>query len=129
MPRVEIRYFKDERGYVPVQEWLDRLRWMDRNAYTRCHAALRRLAELGHELRRPHCDYVRSGVYELRARAGRTHLRILYSFYGRVAVVLTHAFTKEGRIPEIDIARALARKRSFEENPEKRTHERNWADD
>ena len=129
MPRVQVRYFEDERGSVPVKEWLERLRRQDRHAYARCHAALRRLAAAGHELRRPHCDYVRSGVYELRARSGRTQLRILYCFFGQIAVVLIHALTKEDRIAEFDIARALARKRAFEANPEERSHERNWADE
>jgi hypothetical protein len=33
----------------------------------------------------------------------------LYCFFGQIAVVLIHALTKEDRIAEFDIARALAR--------------------
>ncbi len=128
MPRVEIRFFEDERGHVPAFEWLERLRAEDRRAYSRCRASLRRLAEFGHELRRPHADYLKGGIHELRVRVERRQLRLLYFFHERVAVILIHALSKEDDIPEIDLARALARKELFDANPVGRTHERRWED-
>jgi phage-related protein len=123
LPRVELRYFADDEGSAPVVQWLGRLHREDRRAFSRCHTALQRLAEFGHELRRPHSDYVQAGLHELRIRSGRTQYRILYSFHGRQSVVLIHAFSKEGRIPPFDLARALARKQAFEEDPDGRSHE------
>ncbi len=54
---------------------------------------------------------------------------ILYSFFGRHVVVLIHAFSKEGRIPPFDLARALARKQAFEEDPNGRSREGSWTSD
>ncbi len=129
MPQVEVRFFEDERGRAPVERWIDELRREDRLAYARCHAAIQRLAEFGHELRRPHADYLDRGIHELRIRSGRKQLRLLYFFHGRNAVVLIHALSKEGRIQEIDLARAVARRRDYEADPDARTHERHWRDD
>ena len=128
MPYVEVRFFEDEHGHVPVLAWISKLRLRDTRAHAGCQARLRLLREFGHELRRPHCDYLRDGLYELRVRVGRLQLRILYFFHGRSAVVLTNAFAKEDHVPELDIARGLARKRVFEASPEERTHEGRWED-
>ena len=81
-----------------------------------------RLAAFGHALRRPHADFLRDGVYELRARHGRVNYRILYFFHGRDMVVLAHALTKEGKVPPVEIGRALERKQDFERDPAAHTH-------
>jgi phage-related protein len=73
-------------------------------------AVIRRLAFLGYELRRPQADYLRDGIYELRAKKGRVNYRVLYFFHGRNAALLAHALTKEDVVPDADIDRALVRK-------------------
>jgi len=128
LPYVEVRFFEDERGRALVLEWLLDLRLHDPRAYAACRARLRLLKEFGHELRRPHCDDLRDGIYEPRIRIRRSQLRVLYFFHGRSAVVLTNAFSKEGRVAELDIARGLARKKIFEANLPGRTHEETWED-
>jgi hypothetical protein len=105
-----------------VVDWLKALRRDDRQAYARCVAGIRRLPEAGHELRRPEADYLRDGVYELRARSRRVHYRILYFFHGRQVAILAHVLTKEGDIPEADLERALRWKAAVEENPERHTY-------
>lgn len=88
-------------------------------AFAKCAAGIERLRVLGHELRRPAADTLRDGIHELRLRSGRVHYRILYFFHGRNVAVLAHGLTKEGVVPEQDIARALRRKREFEACPER----------
>ena len=78
---------------------------------------IRRLTELGHELRRPEADLLRDGIYELRARLGTVNYRILYFFHGRNVAVLAHALTKEDEIPIVEINRAVERKRAFIARP------------
>jgi phage-related protein len=123
VPPTEVYFYQDERGRAPVVEWLTALRRSERRAYAKCVARIRRLAEAGHELRRPEADFVREGLYELRARQGRVNYRILYFFHGRNVAILVHALTKEGEIPEADIDRALRRKVRFEQDPERHTYE------
>src|SRR5215475_13532530 len=117
MPETTVLFYQDDDGQVPVLEWLRGLQRRDRKAYAKCVARIRRLATLGHELRRPEADFLREGIYELRTKKGRVNYRILYFFHGRNVAILGHALTKQGEIPEADIERALRRKVSFEQDP------------
>ena len=51
------------------------------------------------------------------------HYRILYFFSGQNVAVLAHALTKEGKIPDADIERAIRRKKAFERDPARHTYE------
>lgn len=117
MPETQLWFFRDHDGSVPVRDWLLQLRGRHKRAFAKCVVRLQRLAELGHELRRPDSDFVRDGVHELRAREGHVNYRILYFFHRRDVVVLAHALTKEDRLPNADIERAIARKVAFQANP------------
>jgi phage-related protein len=76
---------------------------------------------LGHELRRPEGDYLRDGIYELRASYQGVHYRMLYFFHGRVAVVLTHGVVKEREVPTKEIDKAIRAKGAFEGDPSAHT--------
>jgi phage-related protein len=93
------------------------MRHTNRQAYATCVAAIGRLADFGHELRRPLADFLRDGIYELRVRKGRVNYRILYFFHGRGLAILGHALTKEDNVPDADIERVLRRKKAFEADP------------
>lgn len=123
MPVTEVLFYQDEPRRAPVVEWLRDLRRNDRRAYAKCVARIQRLAEAGHELRRPEADYLRDGIYELRARRGRVNYRILYFFHGQNVAILAHALTKEGEIPDGDIDRVIRRKQAFERDPARHTYE------
>jgi phage-related protein len=134
MPQTNVLFYQDDNGQVPVLEWLWELKRRNRKAYAKCvrfaHrrlrltvARIRRLAELGHELRRPESDYLRDDIYELRAKLGRVNYRILYFFYGQNVAILDHAITKEGKIPDVEINRAIRRKEAFFHVPESHSYE------
>ncbi len=80
-----------------------------------CH--IRLLATSGHELRRPAADFLRDGIYELRASYGTIQYRILYFFHGRDVVVLSHGITKTQKVPAVDIDRAIERKKLVMRDP------------
>ena len=122
MPSTQVIFFQDEAGRVPVLAWLQDLQKQNAKAWANCRARIVLLSQLGHELRRPAADFLRDGIYELRARQGHVQYRILYFFHDRDVVVLSHSLTKEDSIPPVEIERALKRKRQFEQNPEKRTY-------
>jgi phage-related protein len=117
MPHTEVVFYQENRNDVPVLDWFKELRRSDQRAYESCVAAIARLAEFGHQLRRPLADTLRDGIYGLRIRKGRVHYRILYFFHGRNLAILDHALTKEDRVPKADIERAIRRKRAFEADP------------
>jgi len=123
MPRTVVVFFKDETGRVPVVDWLRALRRADRKAYAKCVVRIRRLVEMGHELRRPEADFLRDGIYELRAKKGRVNYRMLYFFHGSQMAILGHALLKEGSIPDAEIERTIKRKEAFVRNPAHHSYE------
>src|SRR6266536_6468393 len=123
MTRIHVAFYQDVNGEAPVVNWLLELRNYNKKAWTNCRVRIELLAELGHELRRPAADYLRDGIYELRAKQGHVQYRILYFFHDRQVAVLAHSLTKEEMIPAADIERAIKRKKLFESNPQKHTYE------
>jgi phage-related protein len=100
-------------------EWLEDLERKNRKVYEKCRSYLQRLADFGHELRRPTADLLRDGVYELRFAYLGVNYRILYGFVGKDLVLVSHGITKKKKAPaqEIDLARARVEK--FRSNPDK----------
>ena len=117
MPSAKVHFYMSGDGTVPVLDWLRHLRQQDRRGYAKCAVRIQRLAAEGHALRRPEADFLRDGIYELRARHGHVNYRILYFFHGQNVVILAHGLTKEGEVPDAEIDRARRRKTAFEENP------------
>ena len=99
---------------VPVLDWLASL---ERQTIIRNEQQLSRLADTGHNARRPLVENLGQGIYELRTRVGRVNYRILFSFYGRNAVLLSSGFTKEREIPPEEIRRARDRLQEFLADP------------
>jgi phage-related protein len=73
--------------------------------------------------RRPEADFLRDGIYELRASACGVHYRVLYFFHKQAAAVVAHGVVKESTVPDRDIDLAIRRKIRFEAEPLKHTLE------
>ena len=69
-----------------------------------------RLAEMGHELRRPEADLLRDKIYELRASLQGIHYRVLYFFHGSTAAIIAHGIVEESAVPSNEIEQAIERK-------------------
>ena len=121
MPRTRVVIYREEDGTAPFLPWLLSL---PTAAQDTVRLKVERPRELGHELRRPEADYLRDGVYELRASVGGVQYRVLYFFHGRIAAVVAHGIVKERRVPDREIELAIRRKKQFEANPAKHTLER-----
>jgi hypothetical protein len=130
MPKTKIIFYQEEDGEVPVLEWLQVLIKQDRKAYANCVARIQQLAEVGHELRRPGSDYLRDGIYELRAKHINVQYRILYFFQGQNVAILAQATIKpQSAVPNVEIDRAIRRKQLFEIDPSRHTHTMEIDDD
>jgi phage-related protein len=115
LPRIEVVFFRENDGSVPLVDWLAELPTVAR---AKCRVRLERLEELGHELRRPEADYLRDGIYELRAKHAGVNYRMLYFFHGRKAAVVSHGIIKQrAEVLPKDIERVVQRKRQFEARP------------
>lgn len=114
MPRTTLIFYKDDDGTVPALEWLAGL---PPKARAKCRVKIERLAEVGHELRRPEADLLRDKIHELRIGLAGVNFRLLYFFYGTTIAVLSHGIVKERVVPPKEIDRAIERKRKFERAP------------
>jgi phage-related protein len=109
--KIRVALYREEDGSCPFIEWFDKL---PAKVQDKCYLRLERLREMGHELRRPEADFLRDGIYELRASLGGVHHRILYFFHGTFAAVVSHGLVKERAVPAKEIDRAVERKKRFE---------------
>ncbi len=119
MPRIRVDFYQEADGSVPALDWIKQL---IPKARIKCLAHIERLIELGNELRRPHADYLRDGIYELRVGLQGINYRMLYFFHGRTAAVISHGLVKEREVPPREIDIAIMRKKKFEQNPEAHTY-------
>ncbi len=117
-PPTEVRLFQEDDASVPLLCWLDSL---PRKVQNKCIVRVERLAERGHELRRPEAALLRDGIYELRVRYGRVNYRMLYFFHENAAVV-SHGITKESKVPDKEIDLVLRRRGDFSLHPERHTY-------
>lgn len=115
----DTRFYCDHQGRCLV---LDALNELSEQSQAKAYVRIGRLSELGNNLRRPECDYLRDGIYELRWRDFKVQYRLLYFFSGERLVVLSHIITKEKAVPSQEIDEAIKNKRFFEENPEKHSY-------
>jgi hypothetical protein len=114
VPKTDVVLFAEDNGVAPLLEWLDK---QPAKAQDKCIVRIERLAELGHDLRRPEADYLRDGIYELRVSRQGVNYRMLYFFEEKQAV-LSHGLTKEGKVPDIEIDKAIKNRAKFERNPD-----------
>jgi phage-related protein len=114
LAHTEVFFFREPKdSSVPLLKWLDDL---PSKVQSKCTERIDRLAELGHELRRPEADFLRDGIYELRASYQGVHYRMLYFFAGKAIVVVSHGLTKEREVPKREIDLAVERKKKVEAN-------------
>ncbi len=118
MPETDVMLFQEEDGTCPFLEWMDAL---PSKAQDKCLVRIERLRELGHEIRRPEGDYLRDGIYELRARLGTVNYRILY-FFCAGAAVISHGLEKETSVPDREVDTAVRRRQAFVADPETHTY-------
>jgi len=118
VPQTEVLFFMDKTGSVPALEWLYRL---PNNVQDKLGGAIKRLGQMGYELRRPECDYLRNKIYELRVQLQGINYRLLY-FYHQKRVIISHGLTKERLVPAKEIDKAIANNMLYETNPDKYTH-------
>lgn len=119
MPYTEVVIYKELNNRVPVVEWVNRL---SRKIKKKLTQRIESLELHGRDLRRPIVAHLRDGIWEIRAEQGNVNYRILYSFVGQDIILLTNGCTKEKRVPEKEINKAVKYKRNYLNNPEAHTH-------
>ena len=119
MPKAEVIIYKERSGEVPLLRWMDSLPRKLRKKWT---ARFELLEEHGYDLRRPIMDYLRDEIYELRVKRGKVNYRVLYGFVGQNVVLLSHGCSKEGKVPEGEIDKAIERRNNYLSDTEAHTY-------
>lgn len=89
---MEIKFYEDEQGNVPVREFLDSLDIKMRQKMLR---SIQALQDMGISLRMPLSEALGDGIFELRAKIGSNISRVMYFFIIGDSAVLTHGFIKK----------------------------------
>jgi hypothetical protein len=114
MPHTDVYYYAEDEGTSPVVDWFQTI---PEDAVDKLYYRVQQLEQFGYELRRPHADLLRDGIYELRVKVVRVNYRLLYFFHEHDAVI-AHGCTKEGKVDDADIDRAIRRKAVYVKDPE-----------
>ncbi len=107
--------YRERSGRVPVVEWIENLPTQHRR---KCRVVIQRLQDKGSQIRFPHAQHLRNGIFELRTRFGKVRYRLFYFWHGDTGAVITHGIIKKtGAVPDREITIAVQRKNRFEANP------------
>lgn len=101
---MEIKFYEDQTGRVPVKEFLDGLDIKMRQKMLR---SIQALQDMGISLRMPLSESLEDGIFELRAKSGTNISRVMYFFIIGNRAVLTHGFIKKTqKTPRRELQRA-----------------------
>jgi len=93
--------YRDARGRVPIDEYLDTLQIRDRAHVLR---KIELLEEYGPNLRMPHARHLRGKVWELRIDMRPNSYQVLYAAAAGRKFVLLHCYAKKSeRTPESEM--------------------------
>lgn len=104
---MEIKFYKDQTGRIPVREFLDSLDIKMRQKMLR---SIQALQDMGVALRMPLSESLEDGIFELRAKVGTNISRVMYFFVIGNQAILTHGFIKKTQktpLREIDRAKKI----------------------
>jgi putative component of toxin-antitoxin plasmid stabilization module len=100
MPLDELLVFRTALATVPLKDWLGELNTTEPRAYAKCLERINHLQQFGNQVKMPRAKILRDGIWELRAKSGQVHYRIIFFFCGKpgvMAACMTHGFKKGGK--------------------------------
>ncbi len=101
----DVEFYDTPNGECPTEDFLDELSPSDELPFV--DRMIKKLEQYGHELRRPHVDYLRDDIWELRISKKR-QIRLLYFFFQGRKIIITHGFIKKSKkVSDTEINRAI----------------------
>ncbi len=111
MATVEVLFYDLPDGTYPAEEFLESLEIKMQAKMVR---TIRMFEENGTDLRMPYSEYLRDGIFELRAKVGSNISRVMYFFFDGGRAILTHGFIKKSqKTPSAQIDRAIRYKNEY----------------
>jgi len=104
MEKYEVVFFTKEDGSQPARDFMDDL---PKKMRTRILMIIEMLREYGGQVRMPYSEYLRDGIFQIRAQQEGNISRVLYFFNDGRKIILTNGFTKKTpQTPPAEIERA-----------------------
>lgn len=94
MNKYSIEFYEKENGEAPAEEFIKSL---DNKMKAKVLRILDMLETNGPLMRIPYSEYLRDGIFEIRAKQGTDIVRILYFFCKKKRIILTNGFTKKSQ--------------------------------
>ena len=112
MEQFQVIFYTKGNGSQPAREFLDGLSPKMRTRFAKLIVLLR---EEGGKLRMPHSEYLKDGIFQIRAQQEGNIARVLYFFWDGQKIILTNGFTKKTqKTPPVEIERAKRYKADYE---------------
>lgn len=107
--RFQIKFYKDNSGKSPVEEFLFELVKSNRVLLAQTLKGIEKLKNKAYH-RQPLSKYLELGLWELRIKSGTNILRIIYTFTKGQRIILLHGFIKKKqKTPMNDLEEARKR--------------------
>ena len=106
-----VLYYETVNGTCPIRDFVDSRKSREQ---AKILALISYLQDQGPILPRPYADLLEDGIHELRIKLSGNQFRVLYFFYYREFIVLTHAFMKtRAKVPRAEIQKAKKSRADF----------------
>ncbi|MBU0694158.1 MAG: type II toxin-antitoxin system RelE/ParE family toxin [Candidatus Omnitrophica bacterium] len=111
MDRYTCLFYQTSTGKLPVEDFICSL---DSSSQDKFAYKKELLEQLGPQLRFPHTDILGNDIFELRFKGKEGQIRVLFFFFYRKQIILTHGFLKKTqKTPRKEIKIARQRKKDF----------------
>lgn len=113
----EVEFYETENGKVPVYDFIESL---NPNMQSKALNDINLLKKCGNNLRSPHSEYIKDGIFELRVKYASDISRIFYFFYVGNKIILTNGFIKKTqKTPLKEIEKAIKYKEDYKRRNKK----------
>lgn len=112
MKKYTIEFYGKDDGAEPAREFIESL---DAKMIAKIIRVTELLERNGPLVRMPYSEYLRDGIFEIRAKQGSDIVRVLYFFVSGSKIILTNGFVKKSqKTPGTEIEKAIKYKLDYE---------------
>lgn len=107
-----IDFYETEDGVITVKEFIDAIE--DKKLKAKVLKDIELLNQYGTALKKPHVDYLKDGIWELRTKQSTNIARTLYFTFSGQKIILLHGFIKKTqKTPASEIEHAIKNKEDY----------------
>ena len=107
-----VEFYVTEDGYDYISEYLNNIE--DLKLKAKVLQDIKLLGQFGTALKKPHVDYLKDGIWELRTKQGSNIARTLYFAFSGKKIILLNGFVKKTqKTPSCEITTAINNRNDY----------------